>query len=167
MNTRAPLARKTPIAKKRATPRRKAAVCVKQRCNRRPEIEGLCITHAEREADTRFSWFIRQRDGRCTGAAVFPELPCNGPLAAAHIEPRRTQATRYDQRNVHALCDLAHHPKVDGGSKMGAKYAWAVSIIGRTTWDELMALALTSMGRREAVTAALAAYPSKPPKEDQ
>lgn len=173
---RSPLKRKTPLKSKTglkskaAKPKRRVTGCCVRSCNRRGpwvDVAGVrwCIKHADEEAWRRFSWFIRDRDKRCTGAEVFPEMPCNGPLAAAHIEPRKTWPTKYDPRNVHALCNWAHHPLVDSGSKLGRKYQWAIHVVGQETFDDIMRLSLTFGDRRTIVAETLALYPPKPKNE--
>lgn len=128
--------------------------CKSQRCKKRAEIEGLCVSHAERLADARFSWAVRYRDARCTAAGVL-NGDCNGGLQAAHIVGRRNHSLRYDPRNVHALCQR-HHMTVDQHGQEGAKYRWAVSILGEDGYDQLMFDAIAITDRRESIREALA-----------
>lgn len=161
------LTRSKPIQRKRATKRRTTTPrCTKQRCTKRAEIEGLCISHAEAEADARFSWFVRSRDSfRCTARGMF-DLACAGNLQAAHIVGRRKMPTRFHESNVHALCQ-AHHRLVDQHGAEAAKYRWAVSRIGVDGWELITTLALGTLSRRDATSQALARYTPVPDKEDR
>ena len=129
-----------------------------------PRDRRLCMYHAdERTAWPRFSWFIRQRDEDCTAGGILPGR-CLGPLQAAHIIGRKATPTKYDPRNVHALCK-AHHVLVDSAPGHEAhKYIWAMDLLGAHTLAEVSNLAadIGSVKRRDAVTAALATYPPKP-----
>lgn len=147
------LQRKTPLRRTSPTKRRRAAVCTFQRCSGRPVVDDICLRHAEAKADRLFSTFVRERDGRCTGATVFAS-DCSGPLQAAHIIGRRKQTTRYDQANVHALCRW-HHGMVDQHTELGSKVRWAVSRLGEDGWSALIERSRITTPRLVAVTAAL------------
>lgn len=97
------LARRKPIAKKRVKPRRRAAGCSVARCKARPQVEGLCRTHATRRADRLVGDFVKARDGGCVAKGHH-----NGSLQWAHIVSRRYRAVRWDPDNAVALC-AAHH----------------------------------------------------------
>lgn len=127
------LPRKRAAGKRRTTSPR----CVRQRCSHRQEIYDRCSAHADDEAWSAFSLWVRERDGRCTAAEVLPDTPCSGRLQAAHGVGRRKQTTRFDPRNVHALCE-AHHVLVDSQGQEGAKYVWLTSILGKDGYDQLM-----------------------------
>lgn len=145
------------LPKKRSKPRRTTSPrCRKQRCNKRAEIDDLCITHADDKAWTAFSLYVRERDGRCTAAGVIDSFlgGCEGKLQAAHIVGRRNQAVRFDPENVHALC-MAHHMTVDQAGREHGKYAWAVSVLGPEGYEALMERARPTVDRREAIRAAL------------
>jgi hypothetical protein len=145
------------LPKKRSKPRRTTSPrCRKQRCNKRAEIDDLCVTHADDEAWHLFSKYIRDRDARCTAAGVLESFMggCEGGLQAAHIVGRTNQRVRYDPLNVHALC-MAHHMTVDQSGREHAKYAWAVAVLGEDGYEDLMARARPRLDRREAIRAAL------------
>lgn len=127
--------------------------CLNRQCKKRAEIENLCITHAERKADTKFSLRIRERDRRCTAKDILPG-DCHGVLQAAHIVGRRNHAVRYDPENVHALC-ARHHYTVDQHGQEGAKYVWASRLLGEDGWERLMARSQRMGNRRESVREAL------------
>ena len=59
-----------------------------------------------KRADTMFSRYIRDRDGRCMGQGSGPA--CSGYLQCAHIISRRYRAIRWREENAMALCQ-AHH----------------------------------------------------------
>ena len=116
------------LPRKRPKPRRTTSPrCSNQRCKKRAEIRGLCVSHAEQRADRLFSRWVRDRDGRCTAAGVL-DGECKGTLQAAHIVGRRNHAVRYDPRNVHALC-AAHHYTVDQHGQEHAKHRWAENAV--------------------------------------
>lgn len=145
------------LARKRATKRRTTSPrCERQRCNKRAEIVGLCLSHAEKQAWTEFSLFIRERDARCTAADVF-DTDCEGlpMLQAAHIVGRRNQAVRYDPENVHAACP-GHHMLIDQAGREHAKYRWATALLGEEHYAALMARANEMGDRREAIRRRLA-----------
>jgi hypothetical protein len=146
------------LQKKRATPRRTTSPrCRKQRCNKRAEIDDLCVTHADDLAWHLFSKFVRERDGRCTAIGVIDSFlgECQGGPQAAHIVGRRNQRVRFDPLNVHTLC-MAHHMTVDQSGQEHAKYAWAVAVLGEDGYDALMQRARKPLDRRVAIRAALA-----------
>lgn len=70
-----------------------------------PGFRRMCPSHAKAEADRRFSWFIRTRDGKC----MIPNAsPCVGGLQCCHILSRRFMGVRYDPQNAVAGC-AGHH----------------------------------------------------------
>lgn len=151
--------KKTPLKRKRAIKRRTTTPrCRFQRCNKRAEIDGMCVSHAEKSAWAVFSLMVRMRDGRCTAEGVL-EGDHQLPLQAAHIVGRRNQAVRYDPLNVHALCS-AHHLVVDQAGQEHAKYRWAVSLLGEDGYAALMERARPMTDRRIAIEAALSIGPS-------
>ena len=132
--------------------------CKTGRCDKRSEIQDLCITHAERKADRKFSLWVRARDKKCTAEGLF-DIECKGTLQAAHIIGRRRYAVRYDPLNVHALC-AAHHYHIDQHGSEDAKYKWAVEVLGSVeTWEVLLLNAEYPTTRRIAAEAGLELYP--------
>ncbi len=105
--------KRTPLKRKAAKRKRGPAVtCSNRQCRKRVDVEGFCTTHSYKEADRRFSLFIRARDGRCMAAGLFG-LSCRGPLQNAHIIRRGSyKATLFDPENCVAMCK-AHHVFVD------------------------------------------------------
>lgn len=103
------LQRKTPLRSKRATPRRLPPVrCSFQRCSTRPYVEGMCKTHATREAFRLRSLIVRARDRRCVARDFFPEVSCAGELQDMHLVRRTFHAIAWDPANGAAGCK-AHH----------------------------------------------------------
>ena len=134
--------------------------CKTQRCKKRAELYGWCISHAEQMADRRFSRWIRDRDGKCTAAGVL-DGECRGILQAAHIVGRRNHSCRYSPENVHALC-AAHHYTVDQHGQEGAKWDWAMEVLGIERYEILMTAArFTPTKRRAAIEAYLALHPQE------
>lgn len=96
--------KKSPLRKKRATPRRQAAVtCASRGCKRPPRTESLCRTHATARADKLMGDFVKARDGGCVARGKHA-----GPIQWAHIVSRRYRAVRWDPNNAVALC-AGHH----------------------------------------------------------
>lgn len=148
------LTRTQPLRKKRKPRRTTSPRCSTQRCNKRAEIRDLCVSHAERHADKLFSAWVRERDGRCTGAALFLATKCSGALQTAHIVGRRNHAVRYDPRNAHALCQ-AHHILIDQHGQEGAKFEWSLAV-NANAHIPLMHDARQPADRRASIEAALA-----------
>ena len=88
--------------------------CKKRRCKRIARIEGLCKSHALKEADGLFSLMIR-KEGVCLGLTKFwdgPTFPCAGALQCCHLFSRRYRNIRWDIRNALPGC-MAHHRWLD------------------------------------------------------
>jgi hypothetical protein len=147
--------KRTPLKSKAAKPKRTTSPrCKRQRCNKRAEIEGMCVSHAEEEADQSFQTWVKQRDGwMCTAVGVLPHT-CLPVMQAAHIVGRRNHTVRYDPQNVHCLC-LAAHKLVDQTGREHAKYRWAVSILGEDGYADLMDRAIPITDRRLSIEMAL------------
>jgi hypothetical protein len=97
------LERRTPLKKKRDTPRRKPAfTCSIKGCNFPPTYFPYCGKHARKEADRLFSLYIRARDRNCQACPEWTNLQ------AAHIIRRRYFAIRWDPSNAVALCVACH-----------------------------------------------------------
>lgn len=140
---RSELQRRTPLAKKRAKPRRKpAARCdYSTRCKRRPSVvisadERMCSTHATWTADKLVGDFVRRRDGRCM-LVDFNANPCYEPatLYWAHLIPKgRYPQGRYIATNAVAAC-LRHHESFDHSPL--EKDEWIVAHLGTDTYEWL------------------------------
>lgn len=148
--------KRSAMPRKRTAPRRTTSPrCANQRCKKRAEIAGLCVSHAEQRADRLFSRWVRDTDGRCTAAGVLAG-ECKGILQAAHIVGRRNYSVRFcvSPRNVWSLC-AAHHYTVDQHGQEHAKYRWALAVLGADDYDVLMEIAARRGNRREATFDAL------------
>jgi hypothetical protein len=146
--------KRTPIKRKRATPRRTTTPrCTIRGCNKPAKIRGWCVSHAEQVADRLFSRWVRDRDGRCTAAGVL-DGECKGILQAAHIVGRRNHSVRFSPSNVHSLC-AAHHYTVDQHGQESAKYRWGCACLGAEFFDVLMAEAAVLVKRVHAIEEAL------------
>ena len=154
--------RSAPLPRKRATARRKPAiVCGSARCKRRPSPgSSLCVSHTEQRADRLFSVWVRKRDGGCTYVLEKHIDGRDGPcgvttaLQAAHVIGRRNKAVRFDPENVHALCS-AHHVMVDQHGREGAKFDWAIAVLGPGRFGALRERARTPKDRATAALEAL------------
>ena len=90
-------------------------------------------------ADTAFSRYIRLRDGKC----VAPGCPMRGGgpegihgLDASHFWSRRNESTRYDEKNVDALC--RRHHQLWGGDYREAYIAFKKKQLGEEGYKRLM-----------------------------
>lgn len=102
--------RRTPLARKRATPRRRPSVTCSwtiELCHAIytpiviSETERYCRSHGERVADVVFSMWVRERDGEC--------VRCRGHADdAAHVIVRSNHYARYDPEGAVALCRKDH-----------------------------------------------------------
>ena len=146
--------KRTAIKRTRTKPRTyKTPRCSVQRCNKAARIEGMCVTHAERKADTLFSKWVRTHEPACTMTRVL-STPCGGPLQAAHGEPRGNHTVRYDPRNVHSVC-RDHHMKLDAGSKHALKAEWLRALLGTEGYLRLVDHAMTPVNKNDAIESAL------------
>lgn len=105
------IARRTPIARKRATPRKwKCVVC-------RDYVSGkVCPTCRTRKgtmrkaltarADTLWAKAVKA-GGACMARQIL--FPCAGALEACHVVPRRHRSTRWLLSNGRAMCHAHHH----------------------------------------------------------
>ena len=150
------LKRTTPLPRKRkGKPRRTTSPrCTIRGCKRRAEIDDWCVFHAEPRVDAMFSVWVRERDRVCTGARPLPSTRCTSDLQAAHGVGRTNRTTRFDPRNVHALCS-AHHQLVDQNGREGHKKVWLVDRLGLEEYDRLMSESVATTDRRLAIQAAL------------
>jgi hypothetical protein len=126
------LERRTPLKKKRATPRRKPRVtCSVRGCNNSPRDLGLCPKHLRLEADKLFGAHIRAK-GRCWYHTI--RQGCSGATQAAHLVSRRYMAVRWEDSNCVPLCQgahmyLTHHPI--------EHLSFAEGLLGPTAWHQL------------------------------
>lgn len=153
--------KRSPMPRRSAKPKKRKphACAVRSNTHTGParSLQGgpsYCAKHAEQRADRLFSLWVRDRDGRCTASPVF-HTDCDGPLQAAHIVGRRNQRVRYSPANVHAVC-RAHHIAIDQHGREGAKYDWAVFVLGETQFTDLRIKARQTANRLDAALSALA-----------
>jgi len=97
------LERKTPLKKKRDTPRRVPKfTCSIRGCTYPPRDFPYCAKHARLHADDLFARYIKARDRRCQNCPETTNLQC------AHIIRRRYYAIRWDPDNAVTLCRACH-----------------------------------------------------------
>ena len=63
---------------------------------------------SSKKADTEFSRFIRNRDGKCIRCGKIEFLQCS------HFWARANSATRYDPDNCDTLCYACHYGNIHG-----------------------------------------------------
>lgn len=93
-------------------------------------------------ADTYFSLYIRERDGKCLRCGTTENLTCS------HYHRRSISATRYCEDNNIALCATCHH------DWEGPKTGYTELMIKRLGVDRFLALQLkagTMVKRADAV----------------
>lgn len=123
------LERKTPLKRKRSTPRRVPELsCSIQRCTKPPRVFHWCAMHARREADRLFSLYIRKRDGSCRVCGLDTDLQ------AAHLISRRYFAVRWDPINCVALCRFDHKKFTENPL---AWDRWCTERLGPEAWGAL------------------------------
>ena len=121
--------KRTPLPKKRATPRRKPTfTCSIRGCNKAPRYFPHCASHARQEADRLFSRYIRARDRHCVVCGEPTNLQC------AHLISRRYLAVRWDPGNAVALC-VADHKRFTE-DPLGWD-AWCEERLGAEAWSRL------------------------------
>ena len=90
------------------------------------------------KADTMFSIYIRNRDGRCMRCGKTADRT---QLSCSHFWPRQHSATRYDPENCVALCWVPCHKynweKEKQGEYRDFMLVWLGRIIGND-WRDLM-----------------------------
>jgi hypothetical protein len=110
---------------------------------RKTELQKLT-----KDADARFSQFIRNRDGRCVRCGKVERLQCS------HFWNRRKWATRYDPDNCDTLCWGCH--RLWEYDKAGAYRDYMLNKLGGSLLlSELRAKSEILIGQRNAVMAAL------------
>jgi hypothetical protein len=102
--------KRSPIARKRATPRRVKKHCLDPdhpRCKRYPSAGLRCLTHAKQKADQLWGQLVRTDE--CAVARLAREYglkspACNGPIQACHGFSRGYMGTRYLLENGFSGC---------------------------------------------------------------
>jgi hypothetical protein len=123
--------RRAPIRRKRATGRRVAATCSRQRCKSRPiPALGLCATHARHLADSLAARIVKARDRVCQrcGSPANPEW--------SHHITRARLSVRYDLdgnsvqhcKGCHVF--LTHHPALH--------VEWVRDYLGEPSYELLL-----------------------------
>ena len=126
------LTRRTPLRRKRPTPRRRGPECIRQRCHRPPFFEGLCRTHTRFLADSLMGASVRAA-GRCERCGTSERLQW------AHGFSRADRSTRYNPLNSFCLCAGCHYYFT---MRPTAWTAWMQERLGEHVYEELRRLAL-------------------------
>lgn len=126
--------KRSPLKKKRSTPRRRGITCLTLGCKRRPATAGLCKTHATSKADKLVGNFVKGRDRGCVAAGKHA-----GPLQWAHVVSRRYRAVRWDPTNAVTLC-AGHHMYFT--PRPLEWDAWVIARIGADAYSALKRRAL-------------------------
>ena len=109
-----------------------------------------------RKADIRFSNYIRKKAGwKCEMCGKICKIGDTwvGKLDAAHYMSRRHEATRFDPRNVHALC-AGDHRRVGGytPSLTGEYDLWMIRQYGLTEVKKIILQAHGSQRKDDTLT---------------
>ena len=97
----------------------------------------LCAFHY---ADDLWARRVKERDGGCIAAAMFPSIMCNGGLQAMHLIPRGYHRTRWMLENGRGGCG-AHHSWLT--YRPLEHEAFCERELGPDGYQDLRALALT------------------------
>jgi hypothetical protein len=125
------LERKTPLKRKRATPRKVKLplfTCSKQRCTNPARFFSWCALHARKEADRLFSLYIRKRDQMCRVCELEPATQCG------HLISRRYMALRWNPENAIGI-DVFCHKKFTE-DPLGWD-AWCSAHVGPDVWEAM------------------------------
>lgn len=125
-----PLKRKTPLKKKKGSWSKAAK-------KRRKKGEW-----STKHADTKFSIWIRDRDGKCLRCGTKDGLTCS------HYHIRKHSATRFDPKNCIALCWPCHQ---DWEGPKNGYTEFMISWLGKDEFLELAIRAGSVMKRPDAV----------------
>ena len=101
--------KRTPIKRKRATPRRNTMPrCETRGCTNIARIQGLCKKHAMAKADRLAREIVMQRDKVCRLVGTVEGHKCLGPLSWCHVHSRSYHTIRHDPRNAVIMCSRGH-----------------------------------------------------------
>ena len=99
------------------------------------------------KADTLFSKFIRNRDGKCVRCGRTENLQCS------HFWPRGRSSVRYDPLNCDTLCYACHYGNINGWerAKQGEYRDFKLEQLGKIGYIQLEIRANTFMKRADAI----------------
>ena len=104
-------------------------------------------TWSTKNADTKFSIYIRERDKMCVRCGKKEYLQCS------HFWARGNSATRYDPDNCDTLCYGCHYGNARGWErcKAGAYRDFKLAQLGENRYNELRKRAESIMKRSDAI----------------
>lgn len=105
-----------------------------KRLERELTVKGL-----RSKLDEVFSFYIKQRDGRCVEKEMWGG--CNGPIQAGHVISRRHLATRWDERNVYGECRSHNYQHTFNPNLY---ISWLTKTHGSELYEELVRLSRTT-----------------------
>lgn len=120
----------------------------KKKKDPRKKVKGPYFWSLKR-ADTEFSKYIRERDGKCMRCGK-PKSPEN-PLTCSHFWGRQHKATRFDPDNCVAACWMPCHKYYWEKEKQGAYRDFMLSWLGEEKYEELRRKATTVYPQAKAI----------------
>ena len=101
-----------------------------------------------KKADTLFSKWIRERDGKCVRCGSVERLQCS------HFWPRKVSATRFDPENCDTLCYKCHYGDRYHGweyAKQGEYRIYKINQLGEERYQKMEERFNTFMPQKNAI----------------
>lgn len=98
-----------------------------------------------KKADTEFSKWIRERDGKCKRCGTIKNLTCS------HFWVRQHSATRYDPKNCVSVCWMPCHKYHWEKEKHGDYMRFMLSWLGEEEYKKLEDRARSTYPRDDAI----------------
>ena len=143
------LARKTSLTRSKSTLKRKPFSA--SSATGAPKKIKKKLTSVKK-ADTLFSKWVRDRDGKCVRCGKTEHLQCS------HFWPRAVSATRFDPENCDTLCYGCHYGDRYHGweyAKQGAYRDFKIQQLGEERYKLMEQRYNTFMPQRDAINACL------------
>lgn len=153
------LARKTSLTRSKSTLKRKPFSASSATGVLKKKIKKKLTS--VKKADTLFSKWIRDRDGKCVRCGKTEHLQCS------HFWPRAVSATRFDPENCDTLCYGCHYGDRYHGweyAKQGAYRDFKIQQLGEDGYRKLEERYNTFMPQRDAINTLLAFLEKNPLK---
>lgn len=141
------IARKTLLKKSKSTLKRKPFSVKSVTLGKKKKSLKRKPTSVKK-ADTLFSKYIRERDGKCVKCGKTEYLQCS------HFWPRAISHTRFDPENCDTLCYGCHYGDRYHGweyAKQGAYRTFKIEQLGEERYKALEERSNTFMQQREAI----------------
>jgi hypothetical protein len=133
-------------AEERARSKKQARAGRKSRKAKKTPMNGKLRLWSSKEADKRFSRYIRARDGKCFFCP-------NEGKQNSHFWGRANSSTRYDPENNDAICGGCHMKHES--QKQGLYREMKIAQLGEDGYRALEKRARSSMRRADAIRACM------------